>query len=543
MMSSRRLALLAAVLILGALGATSASAHAFLERTSPGDGETVDEPPTEVRLEFSEPVSAPVGAVRVFDEDGERVDIGSTNRANDDATIVAPLDGAGDGTHIVTWRAVSADGHPIKGAFLFHVGSAGGEIGDDVISGLLGTSDRPFGAAAGVARWLTYLVSLLVVGAFVFSAVVSNSERTAIARILRWGSAVGIVVSLIQIPLFAAETTGLGFSALTSGAAWGDAIAGTVGIAALLRAGGYALMLMAAAGVTFAGWGGAAVLVGAEMVTGHTRTTDPAWVTWAADAFHVSGAAIWFGGLAAFALTLHRRRRDDDPVGAATTVGRFSTLAAWSVLGLTVAGGVLAWTQVRALHALTSTTYGWTLIAKAGLVALVLVMAVYNNRVLVPSITGSREDAPKAWARLGRTVRWEIGGIVLALGLTAMLVNIQPAAEAAGVSGVYSTFVPFGEGQLNLVVDPNRVGTNEVHIYLLTPGGLPTISQGGVTIEMSLPSEEIGPFVREAEFAGPGHFLHTGPELALPGRWEITVVQRVSEFAEESVVIPVVVNG
>jgi copper transport protein len=302
-------------------------------------------------------------------------------------------------------------------------------------------------------------------------------------------------------------------------------------------------MFVAANAATMLGWVGAAVLVGAEIVTGHTRTTDPAWLTWAADAVHVTGAAIWFGGLAAFAVTLHRRRREDDPVGAATTVGRFSTLAAWSVLGLTVAGGTLAWTQVRALHALTSTTYGWTLIAKVAVVTLVLLMALYNNRRLVPAVTRSGDDAPHAWAKLGRTVRWELAGIVLALGFTAMLVNIQPAAEAAGVSGAYSTFVPFGDGQVNLVVDPNRVGMNEIHIYLLTPGGLPAITEGGVTIEMSLPSEEVGPFVRETEFAGPGHFLHTGPELALPGTWEITVKQRISEFEEESVVIPVVVNG
>ena len=50
-------------------------------------------------------------------------------------------------------------------------------------------------------------LSLLVVGAFVFRTVVSDSEHSAIARIIRWGSLVGIVVSLLQVPLFAAVTS------------------------------------------------------------------------------------------------------------------------------------------------------------------------------------------------------------------------------------------------------------------------------------------------------------------------------------------------
>ncbi len=531
-----------------AVAAAPAFAHAVLERATPGDGETLETAPTEVRLEFNEPVSPPVGAVRVFDSEGTRVDEGVAE-SDGGRAIVAPLQGnLRDGSYVVSWRAVSADGHPVRGAYFFYIGTDSDPIDDSALSEMLGAgSDRPYAIGGSIARWLTYVAALLAIGATIFLRLVSTSSSAATVRMIQMAAIVGMVTSAIQIPIFAAQTTGLGLSALTSVAALGDAVASTVGTAALLRIVGFAALALAVgAGRLQLATIPAALLVAAELWTGHTRTSEPAWLVWGADAIHVAGAALWFGGLVALAIALRAHYRNDDPAASAGTIARFSGLAAVSVIALTIAGLALTWTQVKAWHALTSTTYGWLLLSKLAVVVLVFGFAIYNNRVLVPAITAETVDdgdrKQKAWRRLGRTVRWEIGGIVAALAITAVLVNVQPAAEAAGVSGAYSTFVDFGDGQINLVVDPNRTGMNDIHIYLLTAGGLPAIAEGGITLEMMLPAEEIGPFVREAQFAGPGHFQHTGPELAIAGTWQITIRQRVSEFSIETVTVPVVVN-
>jgi copper transport protein len=223
-------------------------------------------------------------------------------------------------------------------------------------------------------------------------------------------------------------------------------------------------------------------------------------------------------------------------------VGRFSTVAAWSVLVVAVAGAALAWTQVRALHAATSTPYGWTLIAKVGIVVAVLLIALYNNRVLVPAVVDGEADWKASWHRLGAMVRWEIAGIVAIVAVTAFLVNVQPAADAAGVIAPYSTFVPIGDHEVNVVVDPNRAGDNEIHLYFLSPAGSPLDVAAGVVLEFALPAEDIGPIVRIPQYAGSGHYYLAGSELALSGTWEITIRQRQSEFREEVAVVPVVVN-
>jgi copper transport protein len=138
---------------------------------------------------------------------------------------------------------------------------------------------------------------------------------------------------------------------------------------------------------------------------------------------------------------------------------------------------------------------------------------------------------------------WELVGLGLVVAVTSLLVNLQPAAEAAGVTGAFSTYVPLGSdgSQVNLVVDPNRAGTNQVHAYLIDPSGRPADLGEGVGFVFSLPDREVGPIEREPVHAGTGHYLHVGPELAIPGRWEIEVVVS-SEFEDTSAAVEVTVN-
>ncbi len=526
------------------LSASAATAHAVLERTFPVDGSVVDSTPAEVRLEFSEAVNAPPGAIRVYDASGNRIDSGVVSSDGPETVLTAMGDSQSHGTHIVTWRVVSADGHPIKGAFVFSVGEAEG-IDASVVADLLGAAgDRPYAIAAGIARWLTYLGALTAIGALAFTTFVGGQATDQVRRLVRVTATVGAVASLAQIPLFAAESTGLGFSALSSGAVWADALSSSVGIAAISRAAG--LAVLAVAFPRRVAWVGATLVLFAELVTGHTRTTEPTWLVMASAAVHVMAAAAWLGGLAALILTMRQQKRQDDPEGAAASLAAFSRLATVSILALGLAGIALSWTQVRSPDALLTTTYGRTLLVKLAIVAAVLAVGIYNNRVLVPSITGdkpgSEPDREGAWRRLGRTVRWEVLGIVLAVGVTAFLVNLQPAAEAAGVTGPYSTFVDFGDGELNVVIDPNRAGLNQMHAYILTAEGLLADDTSQVTFEITMPSEEIGPFIRTPIQAGPGHYIHTGHEMALPGEWELLVRMRVSDFEEITAVVRVIVR-
>ena len=64
---------------------------------------------------------------------------------------------------------------------------------------------------------------------------------------------------------------------------------------------------------------------------------------------------------------------------AARLVDRFSQMAIATVVAVGVTGVYLGWKEVGSLHALTSTRYGLTLVAKLIVVAFVGALAAYNH--------------------------------------------------------------------------------------------------------------------------------------------------------------------
>ena len=100
------------------------------------------------------------------------------------------------GTYTVTWRVISADAHPVAGAFTFHVksASAGGECAQVFGAGTSGSIDALF----KFMRALDFALILLVVGGAVALALVLRSAafelRARLYRILA-GLSLGLVVA------------------------------------------------------------------------------------------------------------------------------------------------------------------------------------------------------------------------------------------------------------------------------------------------------------------------------------------------------------
>jgi copper transport protein len=168
-MSIRRLLLLFPLaLVLAAVLASPAFGHALIRSTTPGDGEAVDAAPQTVSLEFNEPVTMSPGGLRVFNSEGARVDAADASSSGDAAAVTLEPD-LPDGTYVVSWRALSADAHPVHGAFVFTVGE--GEADEDLLARILeGTSDTAMQAVAAVLRFAQYAAALLAAGG-VFSLI------------------------------------------------------------------------------------------------------------------------------------------------------------------------------------------------------------------------------------------------------------------------------------------------------------------------------------------------------------------------------------
>jgi copper resistance protein C len=105
--------------------AVPAAAHAYLLDSSPEDGATVDDPPTEIVLEFNEAIQPDFVQVAVLDEADEPLDVAAPEVAG--PVVTQPVTELQPGEYRVSYRVVSADGHPVDGSVSFTVTGAAAE--------------------------------------------------------------------------------------------------------------------------------------------------------------------------------------------------------------------------------------------------------------------------------------------------------------------------------------------------------------------------------------------------------------------------------
>ena len=575
------LALLSLGLLLGLLlvgSAAPASAHASLVDGRPADRAALDAVPTEVSLTFSEPVTLPSGGLRVLDAEARRVDLGPVDTG--DARVVAvalPAD-LPDGAYVVSYRVISADSHPVGGVRTFTVGDGVAEVTATTLAMIADDATAVAAQRTGqLLRGLGYGALLLAAGAALtgWLLVRRATDRAVAHRLAVWSALVGVAVSLVGVPVQAVAVTGelsAGWSAVSL---WETATS-SFGVASIVRA----ALLAVLATVLLAGLPAvlaATVALGAlstVVLDGHQRSVPPTWLLVTGDLVHVAAAAVWFGGLVVVAAVVSRRASPPEPVPAAELVARFSGAALVAVVLVAAAGAAMAWPLVGRPAALVGTSYGRTLLVKLAAVGVVVLIAAYNRYRLVPAIVaatprdGGAQDAAEpvlgapsvaaagssvalsadpqhdrastAWSRLQRTLRVEIALLSGVLLLTGVLATTQPAAEAAGFGGVFETTTALGdELELDLVVDPNVVGRNTLHLYVLDATGRPSETVEDLRVELVFVPAGVGPIRIEPFFAGPGHWIATTEALSFAGDWEVRVIAGIDRFTEESTTVTV----
>ena len=539
-----RAALAVVVLGLGLVvaAATPASAHASLVSVDPADGARLDESPATVRLTFSERVSAGLGGVRVLGPDGAEVQEGAARTDGPEVSVDLRPD-LPDGTYVVTYRVTSADGHPVRGGSVFGVGdvevdrSALGRVGGD-------DADRGWEVLGAIGRGFAYAGVLLAAGGVAFLVLVhrEGTERGSLRRVVHVAAVVGAAGSLVALPVQAALGTGQGASSLFDEGVLGEVAKDGVGTGVVFALAGLAVAMAALDRLPWLSVGGAALAATSFATNGHTRAGDHAVLATVADATHLLVAAAWGGGVVLLWLALRHRRRRPEPTEAGDTVamvGRFSALATVTVLLVFASGAVLTWKEVGSIDGLTSTGYGRLLLVKLAEVALVAGLGAYNHFRLIPAL--SRGKARAALAQLRSTLRLETLVLVAVIALTSVLVVVTPARTLAD-PGLVEETVALGEvGSVQVTVAPARAGFNQIHLYLFDPDGRPAEIAESLTLQLTLPSAQLGPLTAEAVRAGPAHFQLDGNDLAVAGDWTILVRARVDRFTEATgtLVVPV----
>jgi methionine-rich copper-binding protein CopC len=110
------------VLIASAFASASVFAHGKLEVSSPVNGSTVSPAPTELRLQFNEPVESAMSSIKLTGPGNKEVALDKVHADKDDAKVIAvsvPKLDAGD--YRAEWATAGHDGHRVKGEIRFTV--------------------------------------------------------------------------------------------------------------------------------------------------------------------------------------------------------------------------------------------------------------------------------------------------------------------------------------------------------------------------------------------------------------------------------------
>ncbi|SHN87528.1 copper transport protein [Geodermatophilus obscurus] len=571
------LALLGLWLGAGVATAPPAAAHAELVSTDPGEGARLEEAPARVTLTFTEGVSLGAGHTRVLNASGERVDTGSATVEGDRVVVPLRSDLPDDG-YLVSYRVVSADSHPISGAFSFVVGD--GELVPTAASDDAGDTDPVVGAALPAARWLGFAGLSLAIGVPVLLLVAwpAGWASARLRRMVTGGLAAVAAGAALSFLLQGPYAAGSGPGSVADPALLAATADSANGVAHLLR-----IVLVAALAVVLRSvWrrgrpsvvdavtGGvlAAGLVGTVAAVGHPVAGPLPALAVAAAAVHVAAMVVWLGGLAGLLGGVLREEAPADDLARA--LPPFSRLAAGSVTALVVTGVVQSVREVGSPAALVTTTYGWVLLAKLTLVLLLLAAAGVSRvwvqqhlgvrrsrpaprrRVTAHAFAGSGEPEPDpavasaAGARaevqaaaaaaerpaLRRSVLVELAVGLVVLALSAVLVGTPPArAEVAQpVDVALPVQTAAGEdGSVQVSVDPAAAGPNTLHVYLLDERGQFT-QPVDIRVTLTEPAQQIGPIDVALEPAGPGHYVGDGMAIPGAGTWTLAVTVRLDEF-------------
>nr|WSW68027.1 copper resistance protein CopC [Streptomyces sp. NBC_00995] len=391
-----------------------ASAHAALTGSDPQDGAVVATAPTAVTLTFSEQVAMGEGSIRVLDPAGKRADTEDAPRdLHSGSTVkygVSLHTGLPDGTYTVAWQAVSADSHPVSGAFTFSIGAPSETTvalpDSEAGGGLVGT-------LYGIARYAAYAGFIVLAGgaAFVLACWQRGAGARPLQRLVVRGwmtlTAATLAMLLLRSPYTGSGKLGDAFD-LDGLKAVLDTKPGAALVSRLLLLGASALFIAVLFGayakredarekkdLTFglAIGGGviAAGIAGTWALAEHASTGIQPGIAMPVDVLHLLAVAAWLGGLTALLIALYRA-----PDITAEAVRRFSRIAFVSVLVLTATGIYQSWRQVGSWSALTGTGYGQLLLVKVGLVAVLVGVAGISRRWTGRLATGGSAETSEA---------------------------------------------------------------------------------------------------------------------------------------------------
>lgn len=496
---------------------TPVLAHATLVASEPRDGSVLADAPRDLVLEFNEPVE-PLSFRLVTPSGAATALIGATANGNR-LTVAAPT-GLGTGTHALSWRVVSADGHPIGGSVLFAIGAPSAKPALDT---------RDSHASVQTAIWLSrvalFIAVFVGVGGVVFAAWLGplvDPARKIIATTLLMGlAAAAASVGLQGLDLSLAPLSELfdrgpwltGLSSPFARTAAMTSAAIVAALAALQATATWSRRVLATAALV---GGGVAFLA-----SGHVATAEPRMFSASALFLHVISVTCWFGALVPLlALTIAGQHEH--------ALTSFSRAIPVPLVVLLMSGPMLAVIQLGRVDALWQTAYGGLLALKLVLVTALLVLAAVNRFIVTAAV---QSGSPSADRRFATTLRIEIA---LALLLFAVVAGWRftppPRSLAASDIGAVHTHIHTDRVMADVTVTRDADGFASMRTVLRTRDFRPFRAKE-VALILASSEASLEPIRRSAtETHDDGTWLVERVILPKSGDWQIEVEVLISDF-------------
>ncbi|MFN3890622.1 MAG: copper resistance CopC/CopD family protein [Beijerinckiaceae bacterium] len=511
-----RACLLAAVVF--AFSCAGALAHAYLVESRPADGDLLREAPRFVELLFNEPVE--ITTASHVDPGGEvsRLPVAPGKASRVEIALPA---GIAEGSHLVSYRVVSEDGHTVGGSVVFSVGRASGgrRAGEDEPTINL----SPLSAPLVLARFLLLVGLVFGAGAAAFAALFRPARdlRPFVLATL----AAGALAAFVSIGLQGADAHGLGLAALNDRAMWRSGLRLPQGVGALV-----ALIAIASASAALFVTGAAARTLGLAAVAfaaialawgGHARLWRPEALMQGFVFAHVACAIIWAGAL----LPLANASRSPD---FASVLRRFSVVAAPLYIVLIASGASLALTQFFGPRDAFETAWGMTLAAKLALAGVVTLFAVINRTLFTPAALRGDRGALKL---LRRSIRFEAAlAVAILAAASAWRLTPPPVSLGAPNQRAFQIHIHGTQAMASMAIRPARAGPVHVRIEPKAADLSPLRVQE-VDLSLTPDAPGVAPIRRKARLvSGVNVWEVEDLTIPAPGTWRIRVDLLIDDF-------------
>lgn len=496
----------------------TACAHASLTAAEPADGAVVEHAPSRYLLTFSEPAS-PL-ALKLVKPDGGSIALDLYQLRDRTVEIEAPSS-LSRGTHVLSWRVVSEDGHPIGGSVVFSIGEA--SVQAPAVENQIDWRVR---GGLWLSKLALYVGLFMGVGGVLAKAVLMPrlaSGRRFVGAALVIGAGGAILSGGFQ-----------GLDALAAPAqnfldpiVWSAGLTTTYGRTILVSLAAFALAALGLAlprRFDVAAAVAALLTVGVALsLSGHASAAAPQWLMRPAVFLHAVALTVWTGALVPLGLALRRNEGDSK-----AALRRFSRAIPVFVGVLVATGFALAVVQVQRPAALFDTAYGQVLFVKLMLLVGLFLLAGVNRWSLTESVQSGDESATR---RLVRSIAVETV-VAIAIFGTAAVWRFTPPPRVLAAQAVEPVTVELQSDKAAVVlwIGPARAGpVNVVANVLAADYG--AIEPRQVSITFSKPDAGIEPFKRPlSRGEGMADWHADGVAIPLAGLWQVRVDVLISDF-------------